>query len=224
MRSVLSYLDDFTAVDDPKKQIGGGGRLNRAQFTALLHQSPDFRQQVTNRWLFATPDEREKLLAQLREAFPGQGRTALGIPDGAVPLDQSGTGLGGPPQGAAPVGPQPGVGAAPVPSGLAPGPPAPAGPPTGAAPLPPGGPSAALPMPGPPSLPVLPGPPGPLGPEAAPFVPPPGLPALAPPPGSLPPMPPMSVLPPGMLPPPGMGIPAGPAPPTPGISNAARLV
>lgn len=218
MRSVLAYLDDFTAVDDPKKQIGGGGRLNRAQFTALLHQSSDFRQQVANRWLFATPDEREKLLGQLREAFPGQGRTALGIPDGAVPLDQSGTGLGGPPQGAAPVGPQPGVGAAPVPPGPAPGPPAPAGPPTGAAPLPPGAPPSALPVPGPPALP---GPPGPLGPEAAPFVPPPGLPALAPPPGSLPPMP---VLPPGMLPPPGMGIPAGPAPPTPGISNAARLV
>jgi len=123
LRSTMAYLDDFTSVEDnPQKQIGGGGRLTRGQYTAMLQQSPDFRQQLANRWLFATPTERDSLLVHLREAFPGQGRAALGVPgldDTGIPDDQTGTGLGGPPQGGqalgAGLGPAPMAGAAPVP-------------------------------------------------------------------------------------------------------------
>ena len=70
MRSVQKYLDDFTATDDPKAQIGGGTRLTRNDFGRLLQSSPDFQQQVANRWVFATPREREALLVVLRDAFP----------------------------------------------------------------------------------------------------------------------------------------------------------
>jgi hypothetical protein len=226
LRSTMAYLDDFTSVEDnPQKQIGGGGRLTRGQYTAMLQQSPDFRQQLANRWLFATPTERDSLLVHLREAFPGQGRAALGVPgldDTGIPDDQTGTGLGGPPQGGqalgAGLGPAPMAGAAPVPPM---GPPPPldmnaAGPPGPAGPGLPA--SSPAPVGGPPGAPSVPipqiGPRGvPMGTPGAPGLPGPGDPAnLA-------------------LPAPGLGPPTLPPPPvTPtgggmqAISNIARLI
>jgi len=228
LRATIRYLDDFTSIEDhPDKQIGGGGRLTRAEFTAMLQQQPDFRQQLANRWLFATAPERDKLLAQLRDAFPGQGRAALGVPgldDSGIPDDQMGTGLGGPPQGATPVGPQPGMGMAPTPpEGSSPS--LPPGPgemvqPGGAAPV---GPPGPAPLPGeaptaggmPPASPTANTPIPQIGPRGVPL-PGPGNPANTelPAPGLGPPQ----------LPPPGMGIPAGPPMPGPLPSNAARLV
>ena len=202
MRSVQKYLDDFTAADDPKDQVGGGGRLPRRDFVALLRQSPDFRQQIANRWAFANAKERETLLTVLREAFPAEMAAQVAqVPGGAIPPEQQGTGLGGPPQGAAPVGPQPAPGAAPpgVP-GAGPPPPAPGAPPM----LPPTMPTG----------PVLGAPPGPPAPPGMPPIA--GLPApgMAPVPGT-----------PGPLPPQPLGLPLpgqGPlVPPVPQIGPAS---
>lgn len=210
MRSVQKYLDDFTATDDPKNAIGGGVRLTRRDFAGLLQQSPDFQQQVANRWVFATPKEREALIAVLREAFPERMAAAVGqVPGGPIPPEQQGTGLGGAPQGAAPVGPQPAPGAAPpgLPpemggTPLVPAPTMPAGPPMGA-PGPPGMP-ATLPPPalglGAATLP--PGPPGPGGPPGS-VLPGMPLPAGLPPPGTGPLVSPVPPIGPAAGPPPG---------------------
>lgn len=173
LRSVQKYLDDFTATDDPADQVGGGTRLSRGDFVALLHQSPDFQQQIANRWVFATPREREALLTVLRQAFPQEmARAVAGVPEAPIPPEQQGTGMGGPPQGAGPLGPQPGLGAAPtVPPvaaptpGGAPPPPVPtepAGPTLGTSPLP--SPTVTLPPPG-----------LPLGAATSPMPPAPGV-------------------------------------------------
>lgn len=210
MRSVQRYLDDFTAADDPKDQVGGGGRLPRNDFVALLRSSPDFQQQVANRWAFATSKEREALLVVLRQAFPREMAAQVAqVPGGAIPPEQQGTGLGGPPQGAAPVGPQPQPGAAP-PGALGP----PGAPPTG-----PGAPPPGMLPPTMPTGPVL----------GAPLPPPPGMPPIAglPAPGMAPP--PVPGMQPLGLPLPGQGPLVPPVPPVgpnaaPRPSLAAGLV
>jgi hypothetical protein len=218
MRSTLKYLDEFTAVEDPGKHLGGGGRLTRAQFAQLLQQNPDFQQAIANRWVFSTEAEKKALVKQLQGLFPGTVAPSVGgVPGTAIPPEQQGTGLGGPPQGAAPVGPQPVPGLAP-PGASVPAPPSggPGGPPIG----PPGpGLPPGLPMPPGPGVPLAPpgGPPGPIPPGLIP-VPPAGPLPVAPgmPPG-LPPGPPLG--PPFPAPPP---LPAPPGAPAPSL--AARLV
>jgi hypothetical protein len=206
MRSVQRYLDDFTAADDPQDQIGGGARLARRDFVALLRQSPDFQQQVANRWVFASQKERDALLGVLREAFPAEtAPSTTNIPAGATPATQTGTGLGGPPQGASPVGPQASPGGAPPALGAPPpGPPRP----PGGAPLPPPTTPAGPPLGAPPVAAPPPLPPGP------------GAPALAPP--GLGPLP---------VPPQPLGLPVGPGghlepllPPVPPIGPNAPAV
>lgn len=205
MRLTAKLLDEFTDATSSKgvSPMGGGGRLSSRDFKALLQASPEFREQVAHRWLFATPDERTKLLKEIGDVFPtapGPGVTAS-VPE-AIPAEEQGTALGGAPQGAAPVGPQPGVGAAPVPAGPpalpAPGVPAVGGPPM-PAPMPPGiGPAAPapggpppamappaagmMPMGVPPGMVMGPGGPVPLGPMPVGPMPPPGVPA----PGAIP--------------------------------------
>ena len=205
MKSVQRYLDDFTAADDPKDQVGGGKKLARRDFVALLKQSPDFQQSIANRWAFASAKERETLLTVLREAFPQEtGPAALQIPRSPIPQAETGTGLGGPPQGAGPVGaaplPQPGAAPAPGPSAPAPPPPAmmppppamPGGPVLGA-PMPPGPPPVTLPPTGPALGQATAGVPGLATPGLPPpNMGPPGLPQLAP----QAPMPPANLLPP----------------------------
>jgi len=219
MRSVQKYLDDFTAADDPKDQVGGGGRLPRTDFVALLRSSPDFQQQVANRWAFANAKEREALLRVLRQAFPQEMAAQVAqVPGGAIPPEQQGTGLGGPPQGAAPVGPQPQPGAAPM--GV---PGSPGAPPPGA------GAPGMPPAPTMPTGPVLGAPPAPPPPPGMPPVG--GLPApgMAPVPGMGPGLPGMPPAPLG-LPLPGQGPlvppvpPVGPNAPMPRPSLAAGLV
>jgi len=213
MQATQKYLDDFTTADDPKDQIGGGAKLSRQAFVALLRQSPDFRQQVANRWVFANADERAKLLETLRQAFPDQtSGMGLGPPPSPIPSAQTGTGMGGPPQGAGPVGPQPSPGGAP---GGPPGapPPLPPSPLPAGGPLPPGAMGAGGPPPGPPPL-GLGGPP----PAPPPVLPPNALPPPVPGGGTPQPPPPPPGIPPG-LPAgvaPGLALPAGlPAPATP---------
>jgi hypothetical protein len=194
MRTVMRYLDEYTALERPERSLGGGGRLTRPQFRQLLVGNPDFQQAVANRWLFSDQREKDALLRQLRELFPEASGPALSsVPGTAVPPEQQGTGLGGPPQGAAPVGPGP------VP-GLAPG-----APPPSLTMAPPRSPPA---VPGP-----LPLPPGAAVPLAGPGGPPGSLPPLPVPPG-----PPPGPLPP-TVPPPPIVLPGAPAP-----SLAARLV
>jgi hypothetical protein len=203
LRTTMKLLDEFTDASSPKgtAPVGGGGRLNRQDFTTLLTNNPDFQQQIANRWMFATPDERGRLLKAIREAFPDQMAAGVGgdVP-GAIPSEEMGTALGGPPQGAAPVGPQPQPGAAPSPA-VPPGPgAAPAGP------LPPGGPMPPGP-PGPPPPPMI-GQPGPIGQRIPP------VPVPMPMPSQMPGMPPGMVMPPGTP-----GMPVGPSAP-PGIPLA----
>jgi len=237
MKLLLKHIDEFTQVTQPAKHaVGGGQRLTNSQFQALLLTNPDYQQSIANRWLFSTPGEREALLRQLRDLFPEQTMTGPGapppdtgagptgatghVPAPVVPPHEQGTGMGGPPQGAGPVGPQPAP-------GLAPPGPLPGAPP---GPLPIGGP---LPMaPPPPGPPPLGPPPGPLPPLPPPVLPP-APPPMAPPPpapfplgvapGVLPPG-----LPPGILPPAPVGPPPSPvgAPPSgaPPISPLAGLI
>src|SRR5262245_52808984 len=224
MRAVQRYLDDFTAIDDASKhQVGGGGRLTRTQFQALLQGNPDFQQQIANRWLFSNQAEKDALLKQLREVFPEEMSKATGgVPGPVIPPEQQGTGLGGAPQGAAPVGPQPQPGAAPLPQLSTPGalealPPVPPGPPGPSAAMagPPLNATPVLPVPGIPGMPPTPAPPG--APGAA--IPPPGVGGAPLPAPGVPPFPPPPL--PGQLPPaPRPGPPGAPGP----IAAAARMV
>lgn len=195
IRSTMKLVDEFTDATSTKggAPVGGGGRLARADFRTLLQSNPQFQQQVANRWQFATPDERGRLLAEIRRVFPETpGEAVLGDVPEAIPAEEMGTGLGGPPQGAAPVGPQPG-------QGLAPAVPQPQPQPPGPAPVPP-------PMP-PPIGPGAPGPVPPGGPggPGLPPMPPPMPPPIGPGPTGLPPA--AAVLPPGVAP--GMPLPPG---------------
>jgi hypothetical protein len=210
MRTVMRYLDEYTALERPERSLGGGGRLTRPQFRQLLVGNPDFQQAVANRWLFSDQREKDALLRQLRELFPeASGPTVSSIPGTAIPPQEQGTGLGGPPQGAAPVGPGPVPGLAPAPL----------------APLLPAAPPPILPAlaPGPPPMGVMPAGPLPLPPGAAVPLAGPGGPPGSLPPLPLPPGPPPGPLPPTVPPPlrasPPIVLPGAPAP-----SLAARLV
>jgi hypothetical protein len=209
----MKLLDDATTAGKIGT-LGGGNRLAYDAFRALLTSDEGFRQQVANRWLFATPSERERLLQEIQRVFPAgrvtgtaaAGTGSAGLPPevvspppspGGVPADQRqpgaemGMGLGGPLPGAAPA-----SGAAPPPGSGAGLPPAPAVPPLSVTPLqqlppPPG------PLPMPPPAPGAPGVPPVLG----------LLPGMAPPPSPLPigpdgqPLPPVMPAPPLPLPP-----------------------
>ena len=202
----MKLLDDATTAGKVGT-LGGGTRLQYDAFRALLTSDEAFRQQVANRWLFASPKERERLLKEIQRVFPsgkvtgtqeGMGSQGLppetvspppspgGVPSGQMaPGAEMGMGLGGPlpppPPGAPP---PPGVGA-----GM---PPPLAAPPQPVAPL-----QQPLPLPMPPMapgappvlglLPPLPGgppPPPPVGPDGQPLPPlTPPVPALPVPPG-----------------------------------------
>lgn len=210
----MKLLDDATTAGKVGT-LGGGSRLAYDAFRALLVSDEGFRQQVANRWLFATPKERERLLLEIQRVFPagrvtgtaGAGTGSAGLPpevtsppppSGGVPADQMqpgaemGMGLGGPAPGAMP---QPGI---PPPAGAGTGlPPAPAMPPPPVNPLqqlPP--PMGQPPLPGAAALPG--GPPPPVLGLMPGMLPPPGPPPVGPEGQPLPPLTPALPVPPGM--------------------------
>lgn len=164
----MKLLDDATTAGKVGT-LGGGTRLQYDAFRALLTSDEAFRQQVANRWLFASPKERERLLKEIQRVFPAgkvtgtqAGQGSQGLPpevvspppsSGGVPPDQlapgaeMGMGLGGPTPGAAPLpgtAPPPGIG-----SGLPPAPNVPPSPVTPLQQMPPGAGLPVLPPPGP---------------------------------------------------------------------------
>ena len=202
LKLTSKLVDSFTEAGKVGT-LGGGSRLAYDAFRALLQSDQGFQQQIANRWLFSTPQEKKRLLEEIRRVFPAgkatgtqEGMGSEGLPPEVIqppgglpppgqmpPGAEMGMGLGGPAPGAAP---PPG---APPPAGVGSGaPPALPMPPPPQMPLqgaPPGSPPPVLGLMGPLPMPA----PAPLPPQMTPGGPPP-VPALPIPPEGPMPLPP----------------------------------